>query len=63
MHAQKNKQNLILFRLFGMMIEFRDLMKITGNVYGLIKHSKESMLLMILLAYRKKRVCILKVVM
>ena len=34
-------KKFILFRLFVMMIEFRGLMKITGNVYGVIKYSKE----------------------
>ena len=39
-HVQKKKQNLILFHLFGMMIIFIGLMKITGNAYGVIKNSK-----------------------
>ena len=36
--------------------------EITGNVYGVVKHSKESMLLIILLKYWERGVCILKVV-
>ena len=62
-HAQKQKQSLILFHLFGMMITFRGSIKIIGNAYGVIKNSKESMLLRLLLTYWGRRVCILKVVM
>ena len=45
------------------MIVFRGSMKITGNVYGVIKYYKESMILRLLFTYWGKRVCILKVVM
>ena len=38
-------------------------MKTTGNDYGVLKYSKESMLLSLLLMYWVRRLCILKVVM
>ena len=44
-HVQKQKQSLIFYHLFGMIITFTGLMKITSNIYGVIKNSKESMLL------------------
>ena len=62
-YVLKQKQSLILFHLFGMIITFWGLMKITGNVCGVIKVSKESMLLRLLLMYWGKRLWILKVVM
>ena len=40
-NVQKQEQSLILFHLFGLMITFTGLMKITGNDYGVTKHSKE----------------------
>ena len=58
--VHKYKQSLILFHLFGMMIIFWGLMKITGNADGVLKHSKESMLLSLLLTYWGRKVCILK---
>ena len=33
---KKQKQSLVLFHLFGMIITFRGLMKITGNAYGVL---------------------------
>ena len=46
--------------MFGVMITFTGLMEIFGNNYGVIKFSKESMILRLFLGYRVKRVCILK---
>ena len=37
------------------MISFRGLIRITGNVYGVIKHYKESMILNLLLTYWGKK--------
>ena len=55
--AEKEKK-LVLFHLFEIIIAFRGLMKITANTYGVINHSKESMLLSLLIFYWGKRTCI-----
>ena len=46
-----------------MMITFGGYMKNTGNAYDVIKVFKESIILMLLLTYWGRRVCILKGVM
>ena len=61
--VQKQKLSLIWFHIFGMIIILWGLVKTTGNTYGVLNHSKESMLLRILRVYWGRRVCILKVVM
>ena len=54
---------MISFHIFGMIIASWLLLKTTGNAYGVLKHSKESMLLRLLLVYWGRGVCKLKVVM
>ena len=61
--VQKPKLSLISFHLYGMMITFWGLMKKTGNTYGVIKVSKESMLLRLFLTYWGRKLSILKVFM
>ena len=62
-HIKKQKQNLILFNIFGMIITFWALMKISCNAYGVIKVSKESIILSLLVTYWERRLCIFEVVM
>ena len=59
--VQKPKVGLISFILFWAVITFWGLMKTTGNAYSVLKYSKESMLLRLLLMYWWRRVRTLNV--